>query len=112
MIRFTSIAVAAWMLVAAGGMARASGEDDYKKQCVSCHGADGKGKTKMGEKLKIKDLTDAKVQGEFTDEQAAKDVSDGIKDKTGKVLMPGKKDKLSADQIKDVVTYVRTLKGK
>jgi mono/diheme cytochrome c family protein len=106
-----SIALAAVTWLAAAP-ALADGKADYTKQCVSCHGPDGKGKTKMGEKLGIKDLTDPKVQKEFTDEQAIKDISEGLKDeKTGKVLMPAKKDKLTPEQIKDVVAYVRTLKG-
>jgi mono/diheme cytochrome c family protein len=105
-----SIALAAVTWLAATP-ALADGKADYTKQCVSCHGADGKGKTKMGEKLHIKDLTDAKVQKEFTDEQAIKDISEGLKDDKGKVLMPAKKDKLTPEQIKDVVAYVRTLKG-
>jgi len=85
---------------------------DYTKMCANCHGKDGKGQTKMGEKFKVKDLSDPKVQAEFTDEQAMKDISDGLKDeKTGKVTMPARKDKLSPDQIKDLVKYVRGFKG-
>jgi cbb3-type cytochrome c oxidase subunit III len=29
----------------------------FAQKCASCHGPDGKGKTKMGEKLGVKDLT-------------------------------------------------------
>ena len=36
----------------------------YEKHCLKCHGADGKGETKMGKKVGAKDLTDAKVQAE------------------------------------------------
>jgi mono/diheme cytochrome c family protein len=88
-------------------------EENFTKLCASCHGKDGKASTKMGEKLKIKDFTDAKVQAGFTDDQAAKDIADGLKDKdTGKVTMPPRKDKLSADQIKDLVKLVRGFKAK
>jgi len=87
--------------------------EDYAKFCANCHGKDGKGQTTMGAKLKIKDLTDPKVQAEFTDEQAFKDITDGRTDaKTGKVLMPPRKDKLSPDQIKQLVGLVRTFKAK
>jgi mono/diheme cytochrome c family protein len=110
MTRLSIVLVAATWL--AGAPALADGKADYAKQCVSCHGADGKGKTKMGEKLTIKDLTDPAVQKEFTDEQAIHDISEGLKDaKTGKIRMPPKKDKLTPEQIKEVVAYVRTLKG-
>jgi mono/diheme cytochrome c family protein len=112
MTRLLFVAAAMALLFAAPSPAAAGGKEDYAKQCVSCHGPDGKGKTKMGEKLKIEDLTDAKVQAKFSDDQAAKDIAEGIKDKdTGKVLMPAKKDKLTPEQIKEVVSFVRTLKA-
>src|SRR5947208_4543698 len=40
-------------------------KETWEKTCAKCHGADGKGKTKMGEKLGIKDLTDAKIQADL-----------------------------------------------
>ena len=51
------------------------------------------------------------LQSEFTDEKAIKDLTDGLKDKDGKELMEAYKDKLTADEIKAVVAYVRTLKA-
>ena len=50
----------------------ADANENWSKTCIKCHGAEGKGDTKIGEKLAIKDLTDAKVQAGFTDEQALK----------------------------------------
>src|SRR5918912_1787227 len=35
----------------------ADGKALFAQKCASCHGQDGKGKTKMGEKLGVKDLT-------------------------------------------------------
>ena len=81
----------------------------YEKSCVKCHGADGKGDTKMGKKVGVKDLTDAKVQAEFTDEQAFKTIKDGKKDKEDKVLMKpieGATD----DEIKALVAHSRAFK--
>src|SRR5512144_994452 len=43
----------------------------YEKDCAKCHGADGKGQTKMGQKLGVKDYTDAKVQAEMKDDAMA-----------------------------------------
>ena len=103
------------VLLASSGASTAWGDagEDFAKMCASCHGKDGKGQTKMGEKFKVKDLTDLKVQAEFTDEQAMKDITDGLKDeKTGKITMPPRKDKLSADQIKELVKFVRAFKGR
>src|SRR6476659_7220581 len=59
----------------------------YDKDCAKCHGTDGKGQTKMGQKLGVKDYTDAKVQAELKDDVAVKAIKEGLKDKEGKVLM-------------------------
>ena len=50
----------------------ADAKENWDKTCAKCHGADGKGQTKMGQKLGIKDYTDAKVQEDFKDEEAFK----------------------------------------
>ena len=39
----------------------ADAASNWKESCAKCHGEDGKGETKMGRKLSIADLTDAKV---------------------------------------------------
>ncbi len=77
--------------------------------CAKCHGAEGKGNTPIGRKLKISDLSTAAVQDQFTDEQAFSAVKDGYKDKDGKMRMKPVEG-LSDDDIKAVVKYVRTLK--
>jgi cytochrome c553 len=80
----------------------------WEKSCQKCHGADGKGDTKMGKKMEIKDMTDAKYQASFTDDQAAKAIKDGIKDgdKTKMKAAEG----LSDDDIKALVAKVRGFK--
>jgi len=91
----------------------ADAANDYKAKCSSCHGQDGKGQTKMGKKLNIKDLTAAAVQDALTDESIIKQITDGVKDeKTGKDRMPALGKKLSAEQIKALVPIVRAFKGK
>ena len=87
----------------------ADAKANYDKACAKCHGPDGKGQTKMGEKLGIKDLTDPKVQDGFTDEVATKALKEGIKDKDGKTKMKAVEG-LGDDEIKALVGYVRTLK--
>jgi cytochrome c553 len=81
----------------------------YEKDCAKCHGADGKGQTKMGQKLGVKDYTDAKVQAELKDDAATKAIKEGLKDKEGKVLMKPA-ESLSDSDIKGLVAYIRTLK--
>ena len=81
----------------------------YEKDCAKCHGADGKGDTKMGKKLGIKDYTDAKVQAEMKDDAAAKAIKEGLKDKEDKVLMKPA-DGLSDEDIKGLIAYLRAFK--
>ncbi len=84
-------------------------KENWDKQCAKCHGAEGKGDTKMGQKLSIKDLTDAKLQAELKDDKAFKSIKEGIKDADGKVKMKPAEG-LSDDEIKALVAHVRTLK--
>ena len=85
-------------------------KENWEKNCASCHGKDGKGETKAGKKADVKDLTDAKYQASFTDEQMFQQNKDGMKDKSGKERMKPFRDKLSEDEIKALGTFVRTLK--
>ena len=96
-------------IAAALSASAADGKANYEKDCAKCHGADGKGDTKMGKKLGAKDYTDAKVQAELKDEAAFKAIKDGLKDKDGKVLMKPSEGLSDAD-IKAVVSYMRTFK--
>jgi len=103
------IGIASSALLAAPVTLGADTGDNYAKYCASCHGSDGAGHTKAGRVLKVKDLTDAQYQKTFTDETAFKDLKEGSQDKDGKVLMKPMKDKLSDDEIKALVAYIRTL---
>ena len=90
---------------ALAGDAKANYESNYAK----CHGADGKGQTKMGQKLGVKDYTDAKVQAELKDDAAIKAIKEGLKDADGKTLMKPVEG-LSDDDVKALVAYMRTFK--
>jgi mono/diheme cytochrome c family protein len=81
----------------------------YDASCATCHGADGKGATKMGQKLGVKDFTDAKVQADMKDDAATKAIKEGLKDADGKTQMKPF-DSLSDADIKGLVTYVRAFK--
>jgi len=81
----------------------------YDKGCAKCHGEDGKGQTKMGQKMGAKDYTDAKVQEALTDEAASKAIKDGLTDKDGKKLMKPSEGLSDAD-INGLVKYMRSFK--
>lgn len=83
--------------------------ENWENHCTKCHGDDGKGKTKAGRKLDVKDYTDAKVQAEMKEDTMTKAIIDGIFEK-GKERMKAYKDELSADEIKELVAYVRKFK--
>lgn len=105
-------AILAFASAVAGVALVASAADpasNWKEHCAKCHGDTGKGDTKMGKKLSIADLTDAKVQAKFTDADALKAMKEGVKDKDGKVAMKPVENVSEAD-MKALVGYVRTLK--
>lgn len=87
----------------------AGAKENWNTLCAKCHGAEGKGDTKMGAKLGCKDMTDAKVQAEIKDDAAFKALKEGLKSADDKTLMKPF-DTLSDDEIKALVAYVRTLK--
>jgi mono/diheme cytochrome c family protein len=99
------------LLVAAVISVRAAdAKANWDANCAQCHGADGSANTPMGKKIQAKNLTDPKVQGEFTDAKAMQLIKEGAKDEKGKTTMKAFGGKLTDDEIKALVAYVRTLK--
>ena len=79
-----------------------SAADLYKAKCMMCHGATGLGDAPAGKALKAASFKDpAIVKTSDADLIAAV--------KNGKGKMPPYKGKLSDDQIKSVITYIRSL---
>lgn len=76
----------------------------YKAKCAMCHGPDGAGSA-VGKKMGVKDFKDPEIV-KASDASLIKDT------KEGKRKMPKFEGKLSDDQIKDVVQYIRTLQKK
>ena len=104
------IIVSVALLIAGAVTVRAAdAKENWEKNCTKCHGPDGQGKTKMGEKLAIKDYSDAKVQDSLKDDAMTKAIKDGVKDGE-KTKMKGFGDVLSDDEIKALVKYVRDFK--
>jgi len=84
-------------------------EDNYEEHCASCHGSDGKAKTRLGRKSGAKDLTDAARIAKLTDENIFKGIKFGRKNKDGEDVMDPFKDELNDQDITALVAYVRTL---
>jgi len=75
----------------------------YKAKCAACHGPDGKGDTAAGKKLGARDFHSPEV-AKMSDAELF-DIT-----KKGKEKMPAYDKKLTDDQIKDLVKYIRGLK--
>jgi mono/diheme cytochrome c family protein len=96
------------LLFGTTGIVHADAARTWKAKCASCHGEDGKGKTKQGEKMKIGDLTaatasDAKLKEAI--EKGVKEEKDGVKKE-----MEGYAGKLKPEQIDELVVYIKGLK--
>jgi mono/diheme cytochrome c family protein len=99
-------AVFAYIAVMAGSASAQTAEDLYKTKCAVCHAADGTGNTPAGKKMEVKSFSAPEVAK--NSDASWIDVT-----KAGKGKMPGYTGKLTDDQIKDVIKYVRSLaKGK
>jgi mono/diheme cytochrome c family protein len=106
----TIVSIVISLLVASATSVRAADAKAlWDANCAQCHGKDGHADTKMGKTLNAKDLTDPKVQAEFTDAKATQSIKEGVKT-NGKTTMKAFGGKLTDDEIKALVAYVRTLK--
>lgn len=79
----------------------------WKAKCSACHGADGRGQTESGRKLKVPDFTTAEWQKKTTDEHIRERVTNGFKE--GEREMPSFKAELSPEHLDAVVALVRKL---
>ncbi len=103
------VTAASLFLSAAAAGYSADAPATWAANCAACHGADGAGHTKAGKMLGAKDLNDGAYQKTFTDDEAFAALKSGFQDPTGKTKMKPFADKLSDDDIKTVIAYVRTL---
>ena len=94
-------------VIAAASVSAADLKTNWETHCMKCHGADGKGNTKMGRQSGVKDYTDPKVQAEMKDDKALKIIKEGIVEK-GKKKMDPYADKLSEQEMKELIAHMRT----
>lgn len=106
----TTILVLAVISAGLVSMNAADVQENWTKNCASCHGKDGKGNTKAGKMAEVKDLTDATYQATFKDDQMFKQIKEGLKDKNGKERMKPFADKLNDEEVKALVAHVRSFK--
>jgi cytochrome c6 len=78
----------------------------FKSKCAACHGPDGSGNVPMGKTLGVTDLKADAVQKQ-TDAQLTDSITNGKGAK-----MPAYKGKLTDDQIKGLVGFIRDLAKK
>lgn len=83
-------------------------ERTWKAKCASCHGAEGKGDTESGKKMKLPDMTSKAWQEKTTDAKMRDAILNGVKGDSGE--MDAFKDKLSSEQVDGLVNYIHTLK--
>ena len=100
-----SLAVLAATVCMAGSMsfAQSAGAATYKAKCQACHGPSGTPSAGMAKMMGIKAISSPEMK-KLTEAEMIKATTDG------KGKMPAFKGKLTDAQIKDVVTYFRTLK--
>lgn len=100
MSRTTALVLIALALSWSGSAFAADGAALYKTKCAACHGADGSGNTPVGKSLKVKALSSEEVQ-KMTDAELTKAIE------KGKGKMPAFAGKLSDEELKDVVKFIR-----
>ena len=96
-----ALVVCGWLTLLSAETKTSAGEDIYKSHCVVCHGADGTGKTTLGQQLKASDLHGKEVQS-LTDAQLKQVISEG------KNNMPAFRGQVTEAEIDDLVKYIRT----
>ncbi|MGM0578188.1 MAG: c-type cytochrome [Myxococcota bacterium] len=83
------------------------GKAIFLGECKKCHGEAGKGDTRMGRKYEVPDMTTKEWQDEHPVDKIVEVVTDGIEDSK----MDSFTDDLSAEEIRAVAEFVKTLGG-
>lgn len=102
-IRSQVVLAAVVVLASAVGFAQAGGEAIYKANCQSCHGASGTPNPSMAKMMGIKPASDPEYKKASADE-----MFNAVKNGKGK--MKPFAGKLTDAQIKESVTFFRSLK--
>ena len=110
---FSALVLVCLMLwpFAAQAQDAAAGKEIYEQYCAPCHGPQGKGDGSLSANLdpKPRNHTDGAYMNTLTDAHLLKVVGEGGAAAGLSPIMPAWKDILAAQQIQDVVAFVRTL---
>jgi len=102
-IRSLAVLAVAGCLAGSMGFAQSAGEAVYKANCQSCHGSTGTPSPGIAKAMGVKAASDPEMKKLSLDEEIAAV-------KNGKGKMKPFSGKLTDQQIKDSVTYYRSLK--
>jgi cytochrome c6 len=102
MICSYSALAAVIFMAGAAGFAQSTGEATYKAKCQSCHGAQGTPNPGIAKAMGVKPANDPSVTSMSEADMIAETTN-------GKGKMPAFKGKLTDAEIKDSVTYFRSL---
>ena len=88
----------------------AAAQDTFKTFCVKCHGASGRGDGPAGATLEVKpgDLTDCARMAKVSDDVVFKVIKEGGSSAGLSKAMAGFGEGLDDDEIKGLVSYVRS----
>lgn len=110
---FYAVALACLLLWPLAGQAQdaAAGKEIYEQYCALCHGPEGKGDGSLSANLdpKPRNHTDGAYMNALSHDHLLNIVGGGGGAAGLSPIMPAWKDILSAQQIQDVVAFVRTL---
>ncbi len=96
---------------AVSGDAAAAGLEVHKKHCLKCHGPEGKGDGPAGKLLKTKpaDWSDKAKLSKISDDELFKIILKGGEAAGKSKLMPAFEEKLSEQDIHNVIAFIRSL---
>jgi cytochrome c6 len=105
--------VAATVCPVAAAADAAAGAKIFAERCARCHGKDGKGNgpdlAKLHPSSSPVDWTRPVVMNQWSDQEIIDIITKGGKAVGSSAVMPPFKGKLSEDQIKDMLAFIRTL---
>ncbi len=81
----------------------------WKRQCVACHGKDGKGNTPTGKALSIRNLTSKEFSEIKTRESIKTQIRNGSSDENGLIRMIAYKDILKEEEVDALVEFIINL---